>query len=88
MSQDDSLLGDVVEITLIYAKIRTVRNELVTIPNQSLLQNQIINFSGFNYLAVPVEVSVGSEFDKSEIKLLLIRAASNTSGIISDNLLL
>lgn len=85
MSQDDSLLGDVVEITLIYTKIRTVRNELVTIPNQSLLQNQIVNFSGFDYLAVPVEVSVGYEFDKNEIKLLLIRAASNTSGIISGN---
>jgi len=50
-----------------------------------LLQNQIINYSGFKYLAIPVEVSVGYENDKEEIKTLLIEAASKTSGIISDN---
>lgn len=85
LSEDDSLLGNVVEISLIYTKIKTIRNELVTIPNQSLLQNQIINYSGFKYLAIPVEVSVGYENDKDEIKALLIEAASKTSGIISDN---
>jgi small-conductance mechanosensitive channel len=85
LSEDDSLLGNVVEISLIYTKIKTVRNELVTIPNQSLLQNQIINYSGFKYLAVPVEVSVGYENDKDEIKALLIEAASKTTGIIRDN---
>lgn len=83
LSEDDSLLGNVVEISLIYTKIKTVRNELVTIPNQSLLQNQIINYSGFKYLAVPVEISVGYENDN--FKALLIEAASKTSGIISDN---
>jgi small-conductance mechanosensitive channel len=50
-----------------------------------LLQNQIINYSGFNYLAVPIEVSIGYENDKDEIKALLIEAASKTSGIIGDN---
>jgi len=85
MSEDDSLLGDVVDISLIYTKIKTVRNELVTIPNQSLLQNQIINYSGFKYLVVPIEISIGYEYDKTEIKALLIQAASKTSGIISDN---
>jgi small-conductance mechanosensitive channel len=85
LSVDESLLGNVVEISLIYTKIKTVRNELVTIPNQSLLQNQIINYSGFDMLAVPIEVSVGYENDKNEIKALLIEAASKTSGIINDN---
>jgi len=85
LSVDESLLGNVVEISLIYTKIKTLRNELVTIPNQSLLQNQIINYSGFDMLAVPVEVSVGYENDKNEIKALLIEAASKTSGIINDN---
>jgi len=85
LSVDESLLGNVVEISLIYTKIKTLRNELVIIPNQSLLQNQIINYSGFDMLAVPVEVSVGYENDKNEIKALLIEAASKTSGIINDN---
>ena len=53
-TQDDSLLGDVVEISLIYTKIKTVKNELVTVPNQSLLQNRLVNYSGFEHLAVSI----------------------------------
>ncbi len=85
ISQDNSLLGDVVEITLIYTKIKTIRNELVTVPNQSLLQNQIINYSGFQYLIVAVEVGIVYREDRNEIKSLLLEAISNTYGIISDN---
>lgn len=84
-TDDDSLLGDVVEITLIYTKIKTIKNELVTIPNQSLLQNQIVNYSGFQYLAVGVEIGIGYEEDKEKVKSLLIESASSTPGIISDN---
>lgn len=84
-TQDVNLLGDVVEISLIYTKIKTIKNELVTIPNQSLLQNRIINYSGFQYLAIGIEVGVGYNQDKNNIKSLLIYAASNTVGIISDN---
>ncbi len=84
-TQDDSLLGDVVEISLIYTKIKTIKNELVTVPNQSLLQNQIVNYSGFEHLAVSIEVSIVYGNDKNKIKSLLVEAASNTSGIISYN---
>jgi len=84
-TQDDSLLGDVVEISLIYTKIKTVKNELVTVPNQSLLQNQIVNYSGFEYLAVSIEVSIVYGNDKNKVKALLVEAASHTSGIITEN---
>ena len=83
-NQDDSLLGDVVEISLIYTKIKTIKNELVTVPNQSLLQNQIVNYSGFEHLAISIEVNIVYGNDKNKIKSLLVKAASNTSGIISD----
>ncbi|MEJ7642495.1 MAG: mechanosensitive ion channel family protein [Candidatus Nitrosocosmicus sp.] len=84
-TQDDSLLGDVVEISLIYTKIKTVKNELVTVPNQSLLQNRLVNYSGFEHLAVSIEVSILYGSDKDKIKSLLVEAASNTVGIIPDN---
>ncbi len=84
-TQDDSLLGDVVEISLIYTKIKTVKNELVTVPNQSLLQNRLVNYSGFEHLAVSVEVNILYGSDKDKIKSLLVEAASNTVGIIHDN---
>jgi hypothetical protein len=56
-TEDDSLIGDVIEISLLYTKIKTVRNELVAIPNQTLLQRQIVNYSGLDFLATGIEVS-------------------------------
>jgi small-conductance mechanosensitive channel len=80
---NDSLIGDVVEISLICTKIKTIKNELVTIPNQTLLQNQIMNYSGFNFLATAVEVSVGYDYDIYLVKELLIKGANDTPGIVS-----
>jgi small-conductance mechanosensitive channel len=50
-----------------------------------LLQNQIVNYSGFHYLATAVEISVGYERDKNEVIKLLVEAASNIHGTVSDN---
>lgn len=81
-TEDESLIGDVIEITIIYTKIRTIRNELVTIPNHTLLENRIVNYSGMDVLATAVEVSIGYDADKALVKSLLIRAAQDTAGII------
>ncbi len=78
------LLGDVVEITLIYTKIKTIKNEMVAIPNQVLLQNQITNYSGYKFLAISIQVSVGYNEDKEHVKLLLLEAAKKTYGILNE----
>lgn len=81
-TEDKDLIGDVVEITLLYTKIRTIRNELVAIPNQTLLQRQIINYSGLEFLSVKVEVSLTYDKDRELIERLLIDCATNTNGIL------
>ncbi|MFB5600400.1 MAG: mechanosensitive ion channel family protein [Nitrososphaeraceae archaeon] len=78
------LLGDVIEISLIYTKIKTIRNEMVTIPNQILLQNQITNYSGYKFLAVSIQVSAGYNEDQEKVKLLLLEAAKKTYGILNE----
>jgi small-conductance mechanosensitive channel len=83
--QSDELVGDVIEISLLYTKIKTVRNELVTIPNQTLLQNQIVNYSGMDPLATSVEVSITYQNNRKVVESLLIDSAKNTEGIISEN---
>lgn len=82
-TEDESLIGDVIEITIIYTKIKTIRNELVTIPNHMLLENQIVNYSGLDVLATAIEVSVEYEADRELVKSLLMEAASSTAGVIS-----
>ncbi len=82
-TEDETLVGDVVEITLLYTKIKTVRNELVTIPNQTLLQRQIVNYSGLDVLAIAVEISMTYNNNRKLIEQLLIESAKMTEGIIS-----
>ena len=84
-TEDETLVGDVVEITLLYTKIKTVRNELVTIPNQTLLQRQIVNYSGLDVLAVTVEISMTYNNNRKLIEQLLIESAKMTEGIITSN---
>lgn len=84
-TQDDILLEDVVEIPPIYTKIKRVKNELITVPNQSLLQNRLMNYSGFEHLAASIEVNILYGSDKDKIKSLLVEAACNTVGINSGN---
>jgi small-conductance mechanosensitive channel len=82
-TEDETLVGDVVEITLLYTKIKTVRNELVTIPNQTLLQRQIVNYSGLDVLAIAVEISITYDNNRKLIEQLLIESAKMTEGILS-----
>lgn len=78
------LLGDVIEISLIYTKIKTIKNEMVTIPNQVLLQNEITNYGGYKFLAVSIQVSAGYKEDQEKVKKLMSEAANGTHGVLSE----
>lgn len=78
------VVGDVIEIALIYTKIKTIRNEMITIPNQVLLQNQITNYSGYKFLAISIQVSAGYNEDQENVKYLLLEAAQNTFGVVKE----
>lgn len=82
-TEDESLIGDVVEISLLYTKIKTVRNELVAIPNQTLLQRQIVNYSGLDVLSITVNVSLTYNNSRNLIEKILIDCAKNTEGIVT-----
>src|SRR6478609_3742246 len=83
-TEENQLIGDVIEIALLYTKIKTIRNELVVIPNQILLQRQIINYSGLEYLAASVKISLTYDIERVKAEFLLIEAAKNTNGISID----
>jgi small-conductance mechanosensitive channel len=84
-TESDYLIGDVIEISLLYTKLKSIRNELVTIPNQTLLQNQIVNYSGFDILATSVEVSIIYQNNRKLVESLLVDSAKKTEGIIQDS---
>lgn len=79
----DPLFGDVLEITLLYTKVKTIHSELVSVPNQILVQQEIINYSGLDSVAIVVYVSMGYSSDRRKIESLLLESARKVDRIIN-----
>ncbi len=80
----ENLVGDVVSMSLSLTSVRTLRNEVVQIPNTTLLQTSIVNFSRSKPYAIFVEVAVGFEVGHDRVQQLLLQAASETEGIVKE----
>lgn len=79
--------GFVIEKTPFVTRIRTTKNEIVTIPNSFILSSQTVNYSvsAQNYgIILHTSVTVGYEIPWKKVQELLIEAASETSTICSD----
>ncbi|MEE9236635.1 MAG: mechanosensitive ion channel domain-containing protein [Thermoplasmata archaeon] len=80
----DSLVCDVLEVNLTNTKVKTLKDELVNIPNRELLSKSIMNFSRSKSYALTVDVTVSFDTPHSKVESLLTEAAKKTEGIIGD----
>lgn len=79
--------GNVVEKTPLVTRIRTPKNEVVTIPNSFVMSSHTVNFSqsAREYgLILHSEVSIGYDVPWRTVNRLLIEAALNTLGVVDD----
>lgn len=79
--------GNVVEKTPLVTRIRTPKNEVVTIPNSFVMSSHTVNFSqsAREYgLIIHSEVSIGYDVPWRTVNKLLIEAALNTPGVVDD----
>jgi small-conductance mechanosensitive channel len=79
--------GNVVEKSLFVTRIKTPKNEIITIPNSFILSSQTTNYSvsAKNYgLIVHSDVSIGYEVPWQKAHECLLKAAKATTGIIRD----
>lgn len=79
--------GNVIEKTPLVTRIRTPKNEVVTIPNSFIMSSHTVNFSqsARDYgLIIHSEVSVGYDIPWRKTHQLLVEAALNTPGVIDD----
>lgn len=77
--------GDVVQKSLFVTKVRTAKNEVVSVPNAQILNSNVINFStmGNNgQLILHTTVTIGYDEQYEKIEKLLISAAKATEGIL------
>lgn len=80
-------VGDVVEKTMAVTKIRTIKNEIITIPNSKISATEVINYStlaGEDGLILHTTVTIGYDAPWRQIHQLLIDAAKATNLILHD----
>jgi small-conductance mechanosensitive channel len=78
--------GHVMEKTPFVTRLRTPKNEIVTIPNSFIMSSHTTNFSASarEYgLIVHIDVGSGYEVPRQQVHQLLIKAAQETPGIES-----
>ena len=79
--------GDVVEKTLLVTRIRTIKNEDVTIPNANIINNHLINYSANvdkKGLLLHTSVTIGYDVPWEKVEKLLIEAALKSLNIEAD----
>ena len=81
--------GNVIEKTPLVTRIRTPKNEVVTIPNSFIMSSHTVNYSSSarEYgLIIHSEVTIGYDAPWRQVHQLLIEAALNTPGVIDTSL--
>ena len=80
-------VGDVVERTFLYIKIRTIKNEQVIVPSLLAVSNSMINYSSEareQGLILHTSVTIGYDAPWRKVHELLLRAADRTQNVLKD----
>ena len=79
--------GDVLETTLMMTRIRTIKNEIVTLPNSAIMTGHVINYSAkarMEGLLLTTEVTIGYDAPWRTVHALLVEAALRTRNILAE----
>ncbi|MFA5571990.1 MAG: mechanosensitive ion channel domain-containing protein [Candidatus Bathyarchaeia archaeon] len=74
--------GDVVEIGVFFTRIKTIKDEIISIPNLTVMGKEIRNLSALKQVLLYVQVTLGYDLDKDHARQLLIESARRTKGIL------
>jgi small-conductance mechanosensitive channel len=82
------VMGEVVEKSLFVTRIKTFKKEIVTIPNSSVLNDQVINFNASQrdmdeYVLLHTTVTLGYDVPWRKIHEVMIRAAVDVPEIVA-----
>ncbi|KJS29145.1 MAG: hypothetical protein VR64_21555 [Desulfatitalea sp. BRH_c12] len=80
-----SNIGDVEQIRLLVTNLRSLKNEMIVIPNSFILNNEIINFSALaakQGLILHTTVGIGYEVPWRQVASMLLLAAVRTPGLL------
>ncbi len=81
------VVGDVIEKSLLVTRVRTIKNEIISIPNSTVMSSHTINYSSDapeKGLIIHTTVTIGYDVPWRDMHQALIDAASKTEFILSD----
>jgi small-conductance mechanosensitive channel len=76
--------ADVVAIDLIYTRMKTLDNVLVSVPNQELLKSEIDNYGRKTTVRRSCSITAGYELTAEQVETALLEAASKAEDILKD----
>jgi len=76
--------ADVLSVDLIYTKLRTLDNVTISVPNQLLLQNQIMTYGKYDKTRRSIVVTLDYSDSPEKIEEDLLTAAGEVNGILKD----
>jgi small-conductance mechanosensitive channel len=79
--------GDVEDVRLFVTRLRTVKNEEVVVPNSTILDSEIINYSALareRGLILYTTVGIRYETPWRQVEAILLEAAGRTDGLSRD----
>jgi small-conductance mechanosensitive channel len=85
--QVGDITGDVTESGLMVTRVRTVKNEEVVVPNSTILNSHIVNYSAFartDGLILHTTVGIGYETPWRQVEAMLLLAAERTAGLLRE----
>lgn len=82
----DNIVGDVIDKTILVTRIRTTKQEEVTIPNAKILTGTIVNYTNEKHEPVILHttITLGYDLPWETAEALLQQAASNTIHILKE----
>jgi small-conductance mechanosensitive channel len=74
--------ADILDIDLIYTKMQTVDNVIVSVPNQELMKSEIENFGTRRIVRIHATITADFVHDDTHIEECLLAAAAATSKVL------
>jgi small-conductance mechanosensitive channel len=76
--------GDVQEVDIMFTQIKTIKDEVVHVPNSQILANKIVNYSQLPKVIVHQEVTIGYDVPRSKVEVLLLKATERIDNLLTE----
>jgi small-conductance mechanosensitive channel len=76
--------ADIVAIDLIYTRMRTLNNVLISVPNQELLTSEVDNYGKKTTVRRNCTVTAGYELASEKVEAALMEAATKVGGLLKE----